>query len=267
MNYVRATTFGSFVRSAFGLYFGNFPVLCGVYLLPTIPAGLFADLILPREGLLYAAANSVSHLAAMIASAAIALAVSEICLGNRPNVKDTYRRLATRMGSVILASLLVVVAFEAGYALYLMAQSRLEAGAPLNQYYLTLIIILTYIAVVGTYLMFAMSVAALEKLNAVDALKRSIRLVKGFFWRNLGVALVTCTLLLVATVILAVVRISLSGLESVDERPSALVSLIDHLVFGTTVVPSNVAIVLLYYDARVRKEQFNREQLAQGLPN
>ena len=262
MNHVRATTFGSFVRSAYGLYFGNFPVLCGIYLLPTIPAGLFVDLILPTEGLGYTAASSVSYLAALVASAAVALAVSEICLGNRPTVKVTYRRLATRTGSVIWASLLVVVVIQAGYILYLIAQSRLEAGAPLNQYHLTLIITLMYTAVVWTYLMFTMSVAALEKLNAVDALKRSIRLVKGFFWRNLGVALV----LLIAAIILTVGLISLSGLESVDERPSALVSLINHLVVGTTVVPSHVAIVLLYYDCRVRKEQFDGEQLAQELP-
>lgn len=266
MNYVRATTFGSFVRSAFGLYFGNFAVLCGIYLLPNIPAGLFADLILPTEGLFYAAASYVSTFAILIASAAMTLAVSEICLGNRPAVIDTYRRLTTRAGSVIWTALLVALIFEAGNMMLVTTESRIEGGAPPDEFFLIMFIAITYLAVLGTYLMFAMSVAALEKAEAVDALKRSFRLVRGFFWRNLGVALVTCVLLLVAIFILTVGQISLNGLESIDESPSALESLIDHLVLGITIVPSYVAIVLLYYDSRVRKEQFDHEQLAQELP-
>ena len=110
--------------------------------------------------------------------------------------------------------------------------------------------------------MFAVSATVLERVSGIEALGRSIYLVREFFWRNLGVALVTLIPLVIAAAIFTAGEIALLGSDSLEERRSLASILIDELVYGITVVPSLIAVVLLYFDCRVRKEQFDREQLA-----
>ena len=265
MNYVRATTFGGFVQSAFTLYFRNFPVLCGIYLIPTIPVELWADSFLPSDGFPATVAMAVVTFIGYIVSAALTLAVSEICIGDRPTITASYQRLAQNAGLVIWTALLLTVILEVATVSLWWAQARLDAGELPLVSSLVFVISLTFLIAASTYLMFALSVAVLERVSGIVALNRSIHLVRGFFWRNLGVSIVTIIPMVIAIPIIVLSRSALYGQESIEESPSVVDNLIDNLAAGITFVPVCIVIVLLYYDCRVRKEQFDREQLAQEL--
>ncbi len=267
MNHVQATEFGNLVRSAFGLYFRNFPVLFGIYLLPSLPAEFWASTVLPSDGPIYGVASAVSFFVSFIVVAAMALAVSEICLGNRPAIIATYRRLTQMAGTVIWTSVLMTLIIGIAIVFSWPPLSGPETESPLPPMVSLLIIVfaLTYVISTMTYLMFALNATVLERVSGIEALKRSFHLVRGFFWRNLGVVIVTLIPSMIGALIVAFGQISLDGLESLDEGPTVLGGLINILVLGITVVPSYIATVLLYFDCRVRKEQFGREQLAQGL--
>ena len=265
MNYVRAQTFGDFVRRAFGLYFRNFPVLCGIYLLPMLPVGLWVTSFQPSHGLAFQAATAVATFVDVIVSGAFALAVSEICVGRHPTVMASYRSLAQYAGLVIWTALLVTVILTVANVSLSWAAARLDAGEPQVVPILVFVIGLTYMFAAYTYLMFTLSVVVLERVSGMDALKRSIQLVSGFFWRNVGVLIVTIIPMVIAILVIMLGRIALYGQEQFGESPSVVDNLIDSLVAGVAVVPGYIVVVLLYYDCRVRKEQFDREQLAQEL--
>ena len=264
MNYVRAQTFGGFVRRAFGLYFRNFPVLCGIYLLPMLPVGMWVNSFQPSHGLAFQAATAVATFVDVIVSGAFALAVSEICVGRHPTVMASYRSLAQYTGLVIWTALLVTVILTVADVSLSWAEARLDAGEPQLVPGLVFVIGLTYMFAAYTYLMFTLSVVVLERVSGMDALKRSIQLVSGFFWRNTGVFIVTIIPMAIAFLVIMLGLIALYGQEQFGESPSVVDNLIS-LVPGVAVVPGFIVVVLLYYDCRVRKEQFDREQLAQEL--
>ena len=265
MNYVRAQTFGGFVRRAFGLYFRNFPVLCGIYLLPTIPVGLWSNSFQPSDGLAFEAATAVATFVDVIVSGAFALAVSEICVGRHPTVMASYRSLSQYAGLVIWTALLVMAFITVADVSLSWATARRDAGEPQLVPGLVFVVGLTYMFAAYTYLMFTLSVVVLERVSGMDALKRSIQLVRGFFWRNLGVSFVTIIPMDIAILVIMLIRFALYGQAQFGESPSVVDNLIDSLVAGVAVVPGFIVVVLLYYDCRVRKEQFDREQLAQEL--
>ena len=265
MNYVRAQTFGGFVRRAFGLYFRNFPVLCGIYLLPMLPVGLWVTSFQPSHGLAFQAATAVSTFVDVIVSGAFALAISEICVGRHPTVMASYRSLAQYAGLVIWTALLVMAFITVADVSLSWATARRDAGEPQLVPGLVFVVGLTYMFAAYTYLMFTLCVVVLERVSGMDALKRSIQLVRGFFWRNLGVSFVTIIPMAIAILVIMLSHFALYGQEGFEESPAVVENLIYSLVAGVTIVPGFIVVVLLYYDCRVRKEQFDREQLAQEL--
>lgn len=266
MNHVQASEFGGLVRRAFSLYFRNFPVLCGIYLLPTIPVGLWSGTFDESNEPFFWTATAVDLFVEFFVSAALTLAVSEICVGNRPAVLATYGRLAEKTGRVTWTSIILVLIAMAGFALGEFQIIDPSPEAPPIVPFVAAVFAITYMIATFTYLMFAVSATVLERVSGIEALRRSIFLVREVFWRNLGVELVTLIPLVIAIVILTAGESALFGFESLEERRSLASILIGELVYGITVVPSFIAIVVLYFDCRVRKEQFDRAQLAQGLP-
>lgn len=266
MNHVQASEFGGLVRRAFSLYGRNFPLLCGIYLVPTIPVGLWSGTFEESNEPIFWVSAAVDFFVEFIVCAALTLAVSEICVGNRPAVLATYGRLADMAGRVTWTSILLVLIAMAGGAFAEFQIVDASPEAPPIVPFVASVFAITYFIATFTYLMFAVSAAVLERVSGIEALRRSIYLVREFFWRNLGVELVTLIPLFIATAILTAGESALFGFESLEERRSLASILIGELVYGITVVPSLIAVVLLYFDCRVRKEQFDREQLAQGLP-
>jgi hypothetical protein len=126
---------------------------------------------------------------------------------------------------------------------------------------LGLIALLIYL---WTVLSFAPPLIVLERLGVFPSIKRSIRLVKGDFWRVLGIRLLAT---LVAGVVAGAVSIpfSLTGqimLMGSESTTTTLISLVLIAVGGAvgqiiTAPFSAGAVVLLYTDRRIRAEAFD----------
>ncbi len=120
--------------------------------------------------------------------------------------------------------------------------------------------------VIWVLVRWAVAVPALfaERAGPAAALGRSWQLVKGLWWRTLGILLIVYIMVTVIQTALGVLFLGLAGLVpgvSEDLR-SALVTAASQLVQAVVAPIFPIAITLLYFDLRVRKEGFDLEQLA-----
>ena len=106
-------------------------------------------------------------------------------------------------------------------------------------------------------LLFVTHAVAIEQLGPTDALKRSWNVVQGNWWRAFG---------LLAGITLAIIGATLIiFLPAGRFLPPALVALLS-AAFSTVVTPiATIAITVLYFDIRVRKEQYTHNDLAREL--
>jgi hypothetical protein len=116
---------------------------------------------------------------------------------------------------------------------------------------------------------FFVQAVVVEGRGPVDALRRSWRLVRGSYWRVLGIMLLLLLLLYILVGVptgIAGVAISIIFPDPVRhfalrQSLSTLIGYISQIV----VLPLQlVAYTLLYYDLRVRKEGYDIELLAGG---
>jgi hypothetical protein len=124
--------------------------------------------------------------------------------------------------------------------------------------------LIALLAYLWSVLSFAPPLIVLERLGVFPSITRSIRLVKGDFWRVLGIRLLAT---LVAGVVAAAVSIpfSLTGqilLMGAESTTTTMISLVLIAVGGAvgqiiTAPFSAGAVVLLYTDRRIRAEAFD----------
>ena len=225
----------SLISETFLVYRNGFGVLWRIALLAQIP--LFIAVFVSNE-VLAASLTVASLLAGLLASAAVTYAVSQHYLGRTSTVGACYREAMNRGISLLVAFVVFALAIIAAAFL-----SLILIGIPL----------LFYIAVAWFFYVQAIMI---EGARPMRALGRSRELVRGSWWRVLGIGIVF-VLLIVALELVA----SIPGtiLFAVNEVPGNLLlivasSLITPLIYvGATVV---------YFDLRVRKEGYNVEALA-----
>lgn len=128
-------------------------------------------------------------------------------------------------------------------------------------------LLLTIPVVLLVLVRWAVSVPALlvEGLAPSRAVGRSWSLVEGRWWRTLGIFLVVLLLTWVASAILGATGGAVIGLVPglTDDQRGALIVVTGSLA-GALVLPVNyIAITLMYYDLRVRREGFDLDRLAQ----
>jgi hypothetical protein len=104
----------------------------------------------------------------------------------------------------------------------------------------------------------------LENLPPVAALRRSWRLTHGWFWR---IALLYLVITIVSSVVSTVVAAPVSLLAGAAGSISAISAetLAGGLVNILTSPLTLIALTLVYYDIRIRREAFDIEMLAQSL--
>jgi hypothetical protein len=104
-----------------------------------------------------------------------------------------------------------------------------------------------------------------ENLGPVNALGRSWQLVEGRWWRTVGIFLVVVIMTTLASAIMGATGGAIIGLVPglSDDLRGALVQVTGSLT-GALVLPVNyIAVTLMYYDLRVRREGLDLDQLAQ----
>ncbi len=107
--------------------------------------------------------------------------------------------------------------------------------------------------------LFYLPAALLEGVGPRAALSRSSALVKGNWWRVLGV-------LIVIDIIVSVIALPLSFILNTIVLQNYLIGLIVGGIVGALLMPIlSTGFTLLYFDLRVRKEQYSLDKLAHEL--
>lgn len=221
-----------------------------LFLCVLLPMGPFALLQAKLEQLVspsWALLVSVPHgFALFVASGAMTVMLSDICVGNRPSVRRSYSRILRRGRWWYLFStgMLFGLAIWAGLMLLLLPG--------------------LWIAMRGC---FSSVIVALEGRKNRDAIRRSFALTKGQVWR-IGVPLLLSYMLAwlasVMVVVLAEVIMMFLGLEmkTIDAVAHIFADLVWSAVFGPM---TGMALVLLYYDQRVARESYDSQALSEDL--
>lgn len=244
-NYLVEHSVGSIIRGAFEIYFRNFTTLFLIFVLPVVPVAVLqgeAQVAAQQTGavglLLFSALLTL--VVSLFAYAAITVAVSDICLGNRPSFQRAYRKVLGKLILVLLGTnLLQVLAIAIGFVLLIVPG-----------------------LVVTVWLILTQAVVVLEGKGGVEALKRSKQLGDGAHWRNAG-------LMLLFMILMAVIGGVFGGIFG-----GLFPHLLEHWTFRVllAIVQQGIAtpivltgLVLVYYDRRVRKEGYDARALAEDL--
>jgi hypothetical protein len=282
---------GQILDGAFKLYRLHFGTLVGIVAFVLVPfhgvalLSLLATLefrptfigpaVLQPDPWVSAAAGLIQYLIVTpFLTAAIVKTAADAFLGNQTGVGTSYRAALPRIHSVLWVSVLLALSaipwFIPGYALLIGgAGTRSVATASIGG----LLILAGVVPAVFFILRFLLgpSVVMVENIRGVSALRRSWRLEKGLTAKALGTMLLVILLILaMAVVLLAILGVIVALVAGGDDVEAArLVFVVDYLanvllsLFATPFV--NLVIVLLYFDARIRKEGFDLEVMAQQI--
>jgi hypothetical protein len=292
---LRPMGFADILDEAMDLYKKNFVLLSGIGVVLYVPLALlqFANPS-PSPGMMEShpsvivgyvlrtvAVASIYWLAAMIVTAALTFATSEIYLGRKPTVMGCYRRIA---GSRVLISFLwanilwglaalgacippfflfglggVSIGFQGG---------GLGAGTWVGILLIVLglgaLVIPVYVT---TRLVLYTPAFFVENPGAAASLNRSWTLLK-------GKVLITFGLLTVVSVVVGIITgiilspfyipIMMASMKGTEPSPivMTLYTLTASALSALTLPIKAMVVILIYYDARIRNEGFDLEMLA-----
>jgi hypothetical protein len=229
-------------------------------------------------------------LSSILLAGFMAYVIGQGVLGRMVTARETFARTMSRIGALLVATLIVVgsallVAAAAAFLLFgaLLANGSSNsavAGAMLGSLLLLPVAMVVMLAL-QTYFAFTTSAVVLERLSAPRAIARSWRLVgppnRSGFWRILGIRLLTSLVTgIVAQVIstpMSMIGIFLvAGLagEGISQVYFAAIAVLEGLVAILTGILTTPFIAgvdaMLYVDARIRKEALDVQllQAAQG---
>lgn len=228
-------------------------------------------------------------IAQQLINGALANAVSQRYHERAISILGAYNFGFNRMVSLIIAGLIVaiitgIVAFVlygaviAGFALFIgLGATQGRSGAILSGVMSVIIIglgmlfIVIIIGAIAVMFLFVTQSIVLEGHSALSALRRSIRLVRGSFWRVVGIAILLNILIQIVTLIPTSV---LSGAISlIFEDPikdfaiqQSLSTLVGYIAQILVLPFLLIGYTVLYYDLRVRKEGYDIELQTQERP-
>jgi hypothetical protein len=202
-----------------------------------------------------------------LAEAATTRAVSDRYLDRETSLGASYGAAIRRLGALIVQSLILLggaIGLFAGafFILFGFAAGAGGVGAIVGGLIDLGIVGFAIFVYVRTSL--AAPAIVLEGVSGWGGLKRSWQLTRGLGWRLLGIRLL---LLLITAIISGVFStlLTLAG-AGLDANGQFIVSEVAGAVVAVFVSPiTYIAVTLLYYDTRIRKEGFDIEMLARSL--
>jgi len=208
-------------------------------------ANIFGPILLGAVGGLFLLPISVG---------AIYRAVTDVALGKPATIgsvlRETLARYFPLLGLVGLGILIFIgwsIAETIGFILLVLPGIAVFCAA-------------IYLAVRWSLVVAAMMA---EDLGPIRGLQRSWNLVSGSWWRTFGILLIVGILYLVISYGLLILFTVIAALFSTGDFQAAVVQVLSTLL-GAVVAPIvYIAITLLYFDLRVRKEGLDLDQLAQ----
>jgi hypothetical protein len=234
----RPMDLGAILDGSFSLYRRYFVVLVGSIGILLVPLALLAIALGP-------VALGLTYIAGLITPGIGALVASDVAVGRQPTIGGIWSRMAPLVIPLVLTGLLVLLTVIVGFVLLIVPG----------------VLFLVW---------FSLSSQALvmENRRYTAAMGRSRRLVKGSWWRVLGILLVVAIVTGIAQQLVETLVVSLLGVVGVGDGTSIFnttsngasqitsVSRVLGTTIGTVLVGpiSALASALLYFDLRLRKE-------------
>lgn len=247
---------GDLFDGGFRIFRRNLAVLVRLGLISAVPLAIFQFIVqLTGPAMEGGEAGGVAMLvfvlvitflavivASVLSGGALISAISEAILGRVPTVPLSVSMAILRF-SPLLGGLLI-------YGLAVVLLSVTVLGIP----------VAIYLAINWA---FFSQVVLIERLGVMMSFARSRELVRGFWWRTLGIAVLWQLLILIVTLVLSipVYLLSFASQGASGSEPGVAFLLIENIwgagVNAITIALSYCAYVLYYYDLRVRKEAFD----------
>jgi hypothetical protein len=241
MNYLRTYTLGRIIRDSFAIYFRNFFVILAVFLIPHLPVQLIK---LFNTNIYSIILDLTDLIVSFISIFPITVVISEICLAIRPNIARAYSRgfssAGPAIGAILLSGLIIIGGF-----------------------------ILLFIPgiIFSVWYFFVAQAVILEGKGGRAALIRSRELGRGHYLRNFGVVaamLFIVELIVISVALLLGVIIGYTVKMPIGELRNSM-DVMGNILAYLLLPPYQIALVLLYYDMRVRKEGYGAAQLTEDL--
>jgi hypothetical protein len=210
---------------------------------------------------------------------AIVRAAADAYLGRQPTVFGSYRTALPKIHSILWVTILTLLAVIVWFipAFGVLAPAMFGQASPETVFgAVFLFIVLGLVPAIFFYLRFAFatSIVVVEDIRGTKAMGRSWRLVRGLTWKVLGVTLlaglIMIALFLVVGLLFAAISIPfLQGSIEAGQGPGPGFFALNTAVsaIATTLVTPvfTLVTVLLYFDARIRKEGFDLAVMAEQL--
>jgi hypothetical protein len=237
---LRAMGIGEILDAAIKLYQANWRTFMGIVAVLVVPFGLlvaFVDTIGPELAVgVFLLGNFL--VVRPLLEGAMAKAAADIYLGHDVEIGATYGYVAPLIGSLLWVIVLAGAAVLGGFILLIIPGIFL-----LIRFY------------------FAVVVVVVEGERGTAALRRSWRLVKGSTWRVLGIVLVIA---IIGGILTAIISVPFTLLFAGTDVFAF--EILGDVIAGIIVEPFvALAVVLLYFDLRIRKEGYDLEVMARDL--
>lgn len=209
-----------------------------------------------------------------------------------PQAPPTAAEVGAIFGPIVVLGLLTLLIFPlvSGAISWAAAQFYLGEDPPAGRIVrfafskfpaLLLVSILTGLAVTGGFLLLVVpgiiflvrfllspSAVVVEDTSAVEGMRRSWRLIKGYFWKVVGASLLAVVIVAIVQAIIDIpFQIAVQFFYAQQSWAlAAALGFIGTAVSGTLVTPlSTIVQVLIYFDLRIRKEGMDLSLMAQQL--
>lgn len=257
---LRPLDYGGLFDELFDLYKKNFLLFMGIAGLIYLPLNFLITLLMtPVQGMsqpgqlpdfrwlgMLALVVLFSIPLTYAASAATIWAVSSTYLGNKATILGSYKGIMPRLFPFMVTGVLVGILCAVGFVLCCFPG-----------------------IILAILLAFVPAVMVIEDVRYVDAINRSWALAKSDWARVLVVLIITVLLGGILQMILTTPFQMLAMFHSGEPGSIGPLTILHAIMQGlaeTLVLPvSTIALVLLYYDIRIRKEGFDIQMLARGM--
>jgi len=256
-NALRPLSVGELLDRTFFLYRRHFLLFVGISALPSLVMlafGLFTALLGSEGSAFFASVSAVALVFVYLVTTAVSqgatvVAVSQILLERETDVEAAFGAIWPRLGELLFITLNMGIRILIGF-------------------------LLCFVPGVVLALMYAlaMPVAVLEDRRSSDALSRSTDLTKGYRGRILLIYLLLTILITIVTMLWQIPATIVVALVSGSARTGRFPLWAQiGFQFGGFVTRSvlgpimTIAIALVYYDVRVRKEAFDLEHMMQQI--
>ena len=245
----------SLLDETFAVYGMHFWRFIGLVAVVQVPVALVSLIVLQVTGdgvAPFFATEVLRVFGTVVAYGAAVFAVGQHYVSGEADIRGCYDRTVGRARTLIIL----------GGVLAIATIGLLEVMLNADQPFVTEIGVALFMIAIGIGIYWSMAVQAVivEGFKAAGALRRSFALVRGSWWRVFGISLVFGLVALGLGIVISLpfALLSLANGGGPTSGLSDLTLFLGRLVVGITVPPVLfISGTLLYYDLRVRKEEYD----------